>query len=101
MAIFRDPRLATMWLIARLDRERGQSLVEYGLILAVVVLATVAVLGVVGSTVSDQLASVTAALQGEGSKAAFGVSVPLSSSVAIGVLVIGAVGLYLLRMRRD
>ncbi len=101
MAIFRDPRAATIWLLACLDRERGQSLVEYGLILAVVALATVAVLGVVGSTVSDQLASVTAALQGEGEDAAFGVSIPMSLSVASGVLAIGAVGLYLLRMRRD
>ncbi len=101
MAIFRDPRAATMWLLARFDRERGQSLVEYGLILAVVVLATVAVLGVVGSTVSDQLASVTAALQGEGEESTFGVSIPMSLSVAAGVLAIGAVGLFLLRMRRD
>ncbi len=101
MAIFRDPRAATMWLLDRFDRERGQSLVEYGLILAVVVLAAVAVLGVVGSTVSDQLASVTAALQGEGKDAAFRVSIPMSLSVASGVLAIGAVGLFLLRMRRD
>ena len=101
MAISRDPRLATMWLIARLDRERGQSLVEYGLILAVIAVASVAVLGVVGSTVSDQLASVTAAFQGDGEESTFGVSIPMSSSVAIGVLAIGAVGLYLLRMRRD
>ncbi len=90
-----------MWLLARFDRERGQSLVEYGLILAVVALATVAVLGVVGSTVSDQLASVTAALQGEGEESTFGVSIPMSLSVASGVLAIGAVSLYLLRMRRD
>ncbi len=101
MAIFRYARAVTMWLLARFDRERGQSLVEYGLILAVVALATVAVLGVVGSAVSDQLASVTAALQGEGEESTFGVSIPMSLSVAAGVLAIGAVGLYLLRMRRD
>jgi len=100
MAIFREARAALMRLIARSDRERGQSLTEYILILAVVVVATVAVLGMADSTVSDQLGSVTTALGGEGEKSAFRVSVPLPVWVAIGVLIIGAVGLYLLKMRR-
>ena len=100
MAILRDPRAALMRLLTRSDRERGQSLTEYGLILMVVVAATVAVLGMVGSTVSGQLDSLTAALQGDGEESAFGVPVPLLSFVAIGLLAIGAVGLYLLKMRR-
>ena len=100
MAIFRDARAALIRLLARFDREAGQSLIEYGLILAVVVAATIAVLGMVSSTVSGQLDSLTAALRREGEESAFGVPVPLTSWVVIGGLVIGAVGLYLLKMRR-
>lgn len=89
-----------MWLIARSDGERGQSLTEYVLILAVLVVATVAVLGMVSPAVSGQMASVTTALGGEDEKSAFRVPVALPSWIIIGVLVIGAVGLYVLRMRR-
>ncbi len=59
MAIFREARAALMRLIARSDGERGQSLTEYTLILAVVAVATVAVLGMVSPAVSGQMASVT------------------------------------------
>ena len=100
MAILRDPRAALMLLLSGSDRERGQSLTEYGLILAVVVAATVVVLGVLGSTVSAQLDSVTAALRGEGDGPSFRGFGPSITWVAIGVLGIGAVGLYLLKMRR-
>lgn len=71
MTIFREARSALMWLIARSDRERGQSLTEYILILAVVAVATVAVLGMVSPAVSGQMDSVTTALGGEDEKSAF------------------------------
>ena len=100
LAIFRDARAALMRLFARSDRERGQSLTEYGLLLAVVAVATIAVLGMVSSTVSGQLGSVTAALGGEGERAAFVIPVVVPPWVVIGVPVIGVVGLYLLKMRR-
>ena len=101
MAIFREARSALMRLIARSDGERGQSLTEYVLILAVLVVATVAVLGMVSPAVSGQMASVTTALGGEDEKSAFRVPAALPSWIVIGVLVVGAVGLYVLRMRRD
>ena len=100
MAIFREARAALMWLIARSDRERGQSLTEYVLILAVLAVATVAVLGMVSPAVSGQMDSVTTALRGEDEKSAFRVPVALPLWIVIGVLVVGAVGLYVLRMRR-
>jgi Flp pilus assembly pilin Flp len=100
MAIFREARAALMRLIARSDGERGQSLTEYILILAVVAVAAVAVLGMVSAPVSGQLNSVTTALGGEGEKSAFRVPVALPSWIVIGGLVVGAVGLYVLRMRR-
>ena len=100
MAIFREARSALMWLIARSDGERGQSLTEYVLILAVVAVATVAVLGMVSPAVSGQMDSVTTALGGEDEKSAFRLPAALPSWIVIGVLVVGAVGLYVLRMRR-
>ncbi len=100
MAIFREARSALMWLIARPDGERGQSLTEYTLILAVVAVATVAVLGMVSPAISGQIASVTTALGGEDEKSAFRIPAALPSWIVIGVLVVGAVGLYVLRMRR-
>ena len=71
MPILRDPSAALMRLLSGSDRERGQSLTEYGLILAVLAAATVVVLGVLGSTVSAQLELVTAALRGEGDGSSF------------------------------
>jgi Flp pilus assembly pilin Flp len=100
MAILRDARTALTRLPARCDWERGQSLAEYTLILAILVAATVAVLGMVSSAVSGQIDSVTTALGGESKDSAFGVLVGLPSGIAIAVLVVGAVGLYVLRMRR-
>lgn len=100
MAIFRDVRAASMRLFACSDWEHGQSLTEYGLLLAVVAAATVAVLGMVSSTVSGQLGSVTTALGGEGGTSAFAIPVALPSWIVIGVLAVGAAGLYVLKMRR-
>jgi Flp pilus assembly pilin Flp len=100
IAIFRDARAAVTRLPARADRERGQSLTEYALILAVIVAASTAVLGVVSPPVFGQLDLVTAALQGEGEESASGGSFPLPAWIAIAALVIGAVGVYLVKMRR-
>ncbi len=87
-------------LPARAGRERGQSLTEYALILAVIVATTTAVLGVVSPPVFGQLELVTTALQGEGEKSASGGSFPLPAWIAIAVVVIGAVGVYLVKLRR-
>ncbi len=89
-----------MCLIARSDGDRGQSLTEYALILAVVAVAAVAVLGMVSPAISGQMASLTTALGGESEKSPFRVLVALPSWVIIGVLAVAAVGQYVLRMRR-
>ena len=100
MTIFRAARSALMWLIARSDGERGQSLTEYVLILAVVAVAAVAVLGMVSPPVSGQMTSLTTALGGEDEKSPFRVLVALPSWFILGALAVGAVGLYVVRMRR-
>jgi Flp pilus assembly pilin Flp len=89
-----------MCLIARFDGERGQSLTEYALILAVVAVAAVAVLGMVSPAISGEMASLTTALGGEDEKSPFRVLVTLPSWVIIGVLTIAALGIYVLRMQR-
>ncbi len=45
-------RLAVRLMLRRLARERGQGLVEYGLILVLIMVVCVGVLSLVGSTVS-------------------------------------------------
>ncbi len=89
-----------MRLFARSGHERGQSLTEYALILAVLAVAAIAVLGMVSPPISSQLDSVTTALGGEGGKSAFAIVNTLPLWIAIGVLAIGAVGIFLLRIRR-
>jgi Flp pilus assembly pilin Flp len=101
MAIFRDARAALMRLFARFGRERGQSLAEYGLILAVLTVAAVAVLGMVSSPISSRIDLVASALGAEDEKSAFAALNTLPLWIAIGVLAIGAVGIFLLRIRRD
>ncbi len=98
MAIFRDLRVALMPLPGRSGRESGQSLAEYGLILALVAAAAIAVLGMVSPAVFGRLDSVTAALGGEPSTV--GVPPLPPAWVAVGLLVVGAVGVYLVRTRR-
>ena len=100
MPIFRDAMATLMRLFTRSGQERGQSLTEYTLILVVVGVATIAVLGMVSSTVSGQLDPLTTALGGEGGGSALGILVALPSWIVVGVLVVGAAGLYALRMWR-
>lgn len=101
MAILRDAGAALMRLFARVGREHGQSLTEYGLILAVLAVAAVAVLGMVSSPISSRIDLVTSALGAEDEKSAFAALNTLPLWIAIGVLAIGAVGIFLLRIRRD
>ena len=100
MTISRDTRLAPAPPVASSHRERGQSSTEYILILAVVAAASIAVLAMMNPALSGQLDSVTTALGGESEGS--GVAVPggLPSLIVIGALIIGGVGLYVLRMRR-
>jgi Flp pilus assembly pilin Flp len=48
------------------DREEGQGLVEYALILSLVSIASIVVLGVVGADVGEVLDAVENALNGDG-----------------------------------
>jgi pilus assembly protein Flp/PilA len=50
-------------LRARLDREEGQALVEYALILGLVSVVAIALLSAVGTDITKILASVTDALE--------------------------------------
>jgi Flp pilus assembly pilin Flp len=55
-------RLKSFFASLRLEREEGQALVEYALILGLVSVVAIAVLGVVGGDITDILGRVTAAL---------------------------------------
>jgi Flp pilus assembly pilin Flp len=100
MAIFRYAAAPLIRLFPRSGRERGQSLTEYTLILALLTVAAVAVLGAVSSPISRRIDSVTSALGGQGEGSAFAGLHMLPLWIAIGVLAVGAAGVYLLRIRR-
>ncbi len=53
---------ALLWLMARFQREEGQALAEYGLILALIAVVSIAALTALGLAVSGKLGSVTSAL---------------------------------------
>ena len=55
-------RFKSVFAGLRLEREEGQALVEYALILGLVSVVAIAVLGVVGGDITDILGRVTAAL---------------------------------------
>ena len=48
--------------VARFQRETGQALAEYGLILALIAVACIVALGFLGLAVSGQLDAITAAM---------------------------------------
>jgi pilus assembly protein Flp/PilA len=52
----------TMWLASIRDREEGQALVEYALILALVSVAAITILGTVGTNITGVLTAVANAL---------------------------------------
>ena len=51
-----------MRFVARFEREEGQALAEYGLILALIAVACIVALGFLGLAVSGQLDAITAAM---------------------------------------
>ncbi len=55
---------ALLRLQARFEREEGQGLAEYGLILALVSIAAIVALGIIAVAISGMFGDVTAALGG-------------------------------------
>lgn len=53
---------ALLWFVARFDREDGQALAEYGLLLALIAVVCIAALTALGLAVSGTLGSVTGSL---------------------------------------
>ncbi|MDP9285547.1 MAG: Flp family type IVb pilin [Actinomycetota bacterium] len=55
-------RLGNSYVKTRLGRDEGQALVEYALILALVSIAAVAILGVIGVSINSKLTDVKNAI---------------------------------------
>ena len=53
---------ALLSIVTRFEREDGQALAEYGLILALIAVACIIALGFLGLAVSGQLDAITAAM---------------------------------------
>ncbi len=53
---------ALLWFVARFDREEGQALAEYGLLLALIAVVCIAALTALGLAISGTLGSVTGSL---------------------------------------
>jgi len=53
---------ALVWFVGRFEREEGQALAEYGLLLALIAVVCVAALTALGLAVSGTLGSITGAL---------------------------------------
>ncbi len=51
-----------VWFVARLNREGGQALAEYGLLLALIAVVCIAALTALGLAISGTLGSITAKL---------------------------------------
>lgn len=49
----------------KLKNQRGQSLIEYLILVAIIAIGTIGIVRIMGQTVSSQFAAVTYALQGE------------------------------------
>jgi pilus assembly protein Flp/PilA len=52
------------WIATNRDREEGQALVEYALILALIAVFCIAALETLGGSVSDQLNAIATAISG-------------------------------------
>ena len=53
---------ALLRFVARFEREEGQALAEYGLILALIAVAAIVSLGVLGAAIAGQLDAITAVM---------------------------------------
>ena len=53
---------ALLRFVSRFEREEGQALAEYGLILALIAVAAIIALGVLGVAIAGQLGAITAAM---------------------------------------
>lgn len=55
---------AMVWFMSRFEREEGQALAEYGLILALIAVICLVALGALGLAVSGALGGITTAITG-------------------------------------
>ncbi len=53
---------ALVWFVTRFEREDGQALAEYGLLLALIAVACLVALGALGLAIAGTLSSVTGSL---------------------------------------
>ena len=53
---------ALQGFVARIEREGGQALAEYGLILALIAVVAIAALGFLGLAISNQLGAISAVM---------------------------------------
>ncbi len=53
---------ALLRFVSRFEREEGQALAEYGLILALIAVAAIIALGVLGVAIAGQLGAISAAM---------------------------------------
>ncbi len=58
---------ALLRFVTRFEREEGQALAEYGLILALIAVAAIIALGLLGLAIAGQLDAITAVMPGVGS----------------------------------
>ena len=57
---------ALLRFVSRFEREEGQALAEYGLILALIAVAAIIALGVLGVAIAGQLDAITKVMPGVG-----------------------------------
>ncbi|MCH7576432.1 MAG: Flp family type IVb pilin [Chloroflexi bacterium] len=55
---------ALLRFVSRFEREEGQALAEYGLILALIAVLAIAALGFLGAAIAGQLGAITTAMGG-------------------------------------
>ena len=60
--MFSTMNAALRTLLARFDREEGQALAEYGLLLALIAVVCIAALGFLGLAIAGTLSSITGAI---------------------------------------
>ncbi len=58
---------ALLRFVTRFEREEGQALAEYGLILALIAVAAIIALGLLGLAIAGQLDAITDVMPGAGS----------------------------------